>query len=688
VKKISPSFIVQATATTLFVFALALAPKAETVSPPAPSESELPVVGSFQNLRKLMSAGQPARATAPGRGELEFFGAETGAPAMKLSADSAAAYSRTNIQVRGVDEADIVKTDGKYIYQVAGGRLIITRVYPTERMKVAAELSYEGPTKGGQEFVPSELYVDAKHLVLIGSAYSELPVAESRPGQGSSRPSVGPSIMPEAIEPDYDDFPHTAPVETRSTVKAIVYDIADKADPKKLREVELEGGYVSSRKIDSALYLVANQWVDEYRIMREDEEDTMFARPSYRDSAAADEFETISYSDIRYFPGSSDSSYLLIGAINLDRPAQEMEMSTYLGAGQNVYSSRKNLYVAVTESELGSEPEGGEAVSSKLSLRGHPVIKNDTVIHKFALNDGRLQYGGSGRVPGTLLNQFSMDEHEGYFRLATTSGDLWRTDEGTSKNNLYVLDPDLKTVGRIEGMAPGETIYSVRFMGDKGYIVTFKTVDPLFALDLKDPRQPRITGELKIPGYSDYLHPLDDKHIIGFGKEAIEQAAVGGGQPTAFYQGLKIAVFDVSDASNPVEKFKTVIGDRGTESELLYNHKALFFDGARGLLAFPVSVARAVESPSADEGLRFMPDYGEIIFQGAYVYRIKRDKSLDLKGRITHEDRLSERDSDAGGNRFVQRILSVADTLYTVSEGAIKANDIDTLEQQESVVLE
>jgi inhibitor of cysteine peptidase len=690
VKKINPAFAIQTSVTLLFVLGLALVPKAQPVSGPArPSESELPVVGSFQQLKKLMAEGQGGRAAASGRVELDFPGTAeslSASPSMKLSGDTA--YSGTNVQVRGVDEADIVKTDGKYIYQVADGRVIVTRLDPAKGMAIAAELKYDGPTEEGQQFVPSDLYVDAKHLVLIGSAYSELPAGEPQSGQGSSAgPSAVRSMISELIEPDSPDFPSTRPTEIRTTVKALIYDIGDKSDPKKVREVELEGGYVSSRKIGAALYLVASQWVDEYRIMQE-EKDTAAVRPGYRDTAAGGEFDRISYADISYFPGSSEPSYLLIGALSLERPDEEMQVSTYLGAGQSVYSSRKNLYVAVAKAEAvsgGASPASTSKIGVLPSPEVMPVFNTATVVHKFGLGDGRVEYGGSGEIPGMLLNQFSMDEHNGYFRVATTVGDAWRTDEGISKNNLYVLDADLKTVGRVEGMAPGETIYSVRFMGERGYIVTFKTVDPLFVLDLKDPRQPRIAGELKIPGYSDYLHPLDEDHIIGFGKDAVEQASIGDGQATAVDLGLKIAVFDVSEPSRPVEKFNTVIGDRGTESELLQNHKALFFDAQKGLLAFPVSVAKAA-SPPEDDGLRFMPDFGEIAFQGAYIYRIKKDRTLDLTGRITHRGRSTG--TDAGGNRFVQRILSVADRLYTVSSGMIKASDIDTLEEQESITLD
>lgn len=231
--------------------------------------------------------------------------------------------------------------------------------------------------------------------------------------------------------------------------------------------------------------------------------------------------------------------------------------------------------------------------------------------------------------------------------------------------------------GEIEGIAKGEEIYSVRFMGDRGYMVTFKTVDPLFVIDLKDPTKPEILGALKIPGYSDYLHPYDENHIIGFGKDTIE---VSGG---AYYMGMKIALFDVSDVNNPVQKFSEVIGDRGTDSELLTNHKALLFSKEKNLLAFPVTVAEIKDKDSVlnEWGV---PEYGEFVFQGAYVYNIDLDKGFTLKGKITHisdEEYLKSGNYNFYSNKSVERIIYINDTLYTLSKGMYKANKLSDLSE-------
>jgi len=399
------------------------------------------------------------------------------------------------------------------------------------------------------------------------------------------------------------------------------------------------------------------------------------------DSVSGSKAIAVDYGDIRYFPESPEPNYLLIGGINLDKPEQAMQVSTYLGAGENVYASTEHLYVAVTNYE-----DAG-------TLFNRRPLASNTALYKFALNDGTTEYLAKGEVPGRILNQFSMDEHDGYFRVATTTGEVWRSDEHTSRNNLYILDETLSLAGKIEDIAPGEKIYSVRFMGDRGYLVTFKKVDPLFVLDLKNPQEPKILGKLKIPGYSDYLHPYDENHLIGFGKDAVEASWEGkpgsGPNTTAFYQGMKIALFDVRDVSNPIEKFSLVIGDRGTDSELLHNHKALLFSKEKNLLAFPITVSEIPESVKQNPQ-RDVTRYGDFTFQGAYVYELDLAKGFTLRQKITHltkEDLLKAGDGWYESGRNVERILYIGDTLYTLSRSLITAHEIGSYDQVGSLAL-
>jgi len=620
----------------------------------------LPVVGSYAKLQDLLTGAYAYQrenilvGSAGGGSE----GSVSMAPraAMK-NKDTAAGtpeagtsgYSKTNVQVEGVDEADIVKTDGKYIYQVNSQRVVIVKACPATKMEKAAVLDFSG-----QDFSPQELYVDESYLVVIGTSNGNGPV-----------PMQEKSLM---IYPPY---------HRSNTTRAIIYDVHDKARIKRLREVELDGSYVSSRKIGPALYLVARKNLGYYPMQQENED----ILPSYRDTAVKDGFTEIGYGQIRYFPEFIGSDYTLIAGLNLAQPDVEAKIYTYLGAGENVYASDKNLYVAVAAYHPYAKKPGllPEILPS-------PSDNQTTRVYKFALDNGQVAYTGKGEVPGIVLNQFSMDEYNGCFRIATTTGDVWRRDEGTSKNNVYLLAGNLSILGKIENIAPGEKIYSARFIGARGYLVTFKTVDPFFVLDLADPSRPKILGALKIPGYSDYLHPYDQNHIIGFGKDTVESALKNpeGNQAEtmAFYTGMKMAIFEVSDVHNPVEIFTEKIGDRGTDSELLRNHKALLFDKEKKLLAFPVTVMEQKEETGAT-GTTTIPEYGRFSFQGAYVYNVDLNSGFTLKGRITHlsgEDCLKAGDYWYDSNKNVERIIYINEALYTLSKEYIQANQLSDLD--------
>lgn len=637
----------------------------------------LPTVGSEENLTRLLEEAIQQNDMLYGSKKMRNGAvtsdaalapaatAESSVSSLQAVDSGAADYSTTNVQVDGVDEADIVKADGRYIYQVNNNRIVIAEVYPADKMQIKKIIEL-----GEANINPLELYLDDKNLVVIGSSDGNIPL----------RSSTEKPIMPS--KPGF--YYHN------NTVKMLVYDISNKDAIKKSREIELEGDYLSSRKIGSKLYLVSNKHFNYYRIY-----DTTGVNdtPSYRDTAVQEDYINIDYEQIGYFPGSIEPSYMIAAGVDLDRPSEGVNVSTYLGSGESIYSSAENLYVAVTRHNLMPEDVPGpiiydSAVSQKPAVK---VSDRETVIYRFALNNGKLDYTGKGQVPGSILNQFSMDENKGYFRIATTKGNLWGEGESISKNNMYVLDSDLSICGSLEDVAPGEKIYSVRFMGDRAYMVTFKKVDPLFVIDLKDAKKPTILGALKIPGYSDYLHPYDENHIIGFGKDAIELSNKGlgnSGSTTAYYQGMKIALFDVSDVNNPKEKFKEIIGDRGTNSELLNNHKALLFSKEKELMAFPVTVMEIKNGGNITAGN--MPAYGSFSFQGAYIYNIDLVEGFKLKARISHisdEEYLKAGDQWYDYNKNVERIIYIGDNIYTISKGMIKANDIKDMKDKGTLLI-
>ena len=622
----------------------------------ASAQAELPVVGSYENLVELLEKAQ-GYSNLYGRVMIDSMAVKESNQAVVPQAAGAPAddmdFSATNLQVAGVDEGDLVKTDGLYIYQVNEERINIIRAQPAADMALTAAIGFSD-----RGFTPSELYVDGDRLIVVGNRINPEPY----PMPYYENNQIQSRIYP--------------PIYSSQLTRAIIYDITDRSRPSEVRQLDLEGNYLSSRKVGSSFYLLSNKNINYYRIQEQP-----IDPPVWRDTVQGQEYVAEKYEDIRYFPDCINPNYLMVAAVNLDKPGAAAEISTYLGSGQEVYASTENLYVAVQKHDYMIRPMIGEIAPDR-------PAESNTTVYKFGLLPGGVRYFGSGQVPGRILNQFSMDEHEGYFRIATTRGEEWRTDQYTSTNNVYILDDNLQVAGRLENIAPGESIYSTRFMGDRAYMVTFKNVDPFFVLDLSNPASPQILGKLKIPGYSDYLHPFDENHIIGFGKDTIE-LKTWGDQSQAYYQGMKVAIFDVSDVANPVEMSKVLIGDRGTDSELLHNHKALLFSAPRNLLAFPVTVME-VQGSTVTPGAHPFPAYGSFGFQGLYVYDIDLDNGLQLRGRITH---LSPQDYQAAGDSWyrsrknIERALYIGDDLYTLSGDLVQAHDLASLTLKDTLTL-
>ena len=293
-----------------------------------------------------------------------------------------------------------------------------------------------------------------------------------------------------------------------------------------------------------------------------------------------------------------------------------------------------------------------------------------TVVHKISIDNGDIKYEANGEVKGNLLNQFSMDEQDGNLRLATTF-EAWTFNKNIQHNNVYVLDSDLKQIGSLEKIAEDERIYSTRFIGDRLYMVTFKRMDPFFVIDLSNPKNPEVLGELKIPGFSDYLHPYDENHIIGIGKETDENE--WGGIST---KGVKLALFDVSNVNNPVQIDKYEIGKQGTDSEALQDHKAFLFDKKKNLLVIPIREVKG--NKEYDPRLGY---YRQNLWQGAYVFLLT-EKGFELKGKISHMEGQETDYYYYGSPNAVRRSLYMDDVLYTVSMKKIKMNDLNNIDNE------
>ncbi|WP_455368525.1 beta-propeller domain-containing protein [[Eubacterium] cellulosolvens] len=536
-----------------------------------------------------------------------------------LSAPDGLEYSTTNIQVEGVDEADIIKIDGQYAYVSSENKLHILRVYPAEKMALLSSIVLDGRILG--------LFVNDDRMIVFESSVSPIKSISDL-----SRREVIPPLNPQGVNLQ-------------------IYDISKRKSPILSKELFLEGYYMNSRMIGDWVYVVVNQpaiyWIEDYQ-------EVILPR-IYVD----DKIIKLPASEIHYSSESSDmpESYSIIVALNIEFEDVEIEYKVLLtGYATNMYVSQKTLYITMPHGDWWQD-------------------KETTIIHGVAIQGPDITFEASGIVPGRVLNQFSMDEHKGYFRIATTNGQVMRGRE-TSSNNVYVLNKDLKIVGLLENLAPGEQIHSARFMGDRCYLVTFKKVDPLFTIDMSHPENPRILGKLKIPGYSDYLHPYDENHIIGIGKETVE-AEEG---DFAWYQGLKISLFDVSDVKNPREVDKLIIGDRGTDSPALRDHHSILFDRNRNLLVIPILEAKIFVQKHQED---LQPStHGDFVFQGVYVINIDPNIGFTTNGKITHLNDFEE--LLKSGYYFdseyeIKRSFYIENVLYTVSNKMIKSNDLINL---------
>lgn len=512
-------------------------------------------------------------------------------------------YSTTNIQVEGVDEADIVKTDGTYLYIVAESTIYIVRAYPPETAQLVSSIALQGVVNG--IFVKDDTLVVFQH-------------------------EVGSYGFEERLY--YNPFYYTS-----QHTSILIYDLEDRLTPSLAKNVTVDGSYFNSRMIGDHVYVIVN-----YPAVLNNE--TIFL-PEFQYGNKSSEIaaSTIYHTDQ---PDAYDL-FTMIVALDLQNLHAEPAIETFLlGSTSCLFVSQNNIYLT----------------SATYSPSG-------TNIHRIHIGDGSIAYQADGFVPGYVLNQFSMDENNEYFRIATSDG---------MANNVYVLDTELAIRGRLEGLAPREDIYSARFRGNRCYLVTFRKIDPLFVINLTDPANPQVLGKLKIPGYSDYLHPYDENHVIGVGKETIP--AEDG--DFSWYQGVKISLFDVSNVSSPKEVAKYEIGDRGTESPVLQDHKAFLFSKSQNLLVLPILLAEIDESQYPTGVSPYM--HGEYVYQGAYVLNISPDGGITLRGRVTHLDNAS--DLLFSGYYYaspysVKRSLYIEQVLYTISDKKVKANHLETLDE-------
>ena len=539
-------------------------------------------------------------------------------------------YSKTNIQVEGVDEADILKTDGDYIYSISENKVIITNVIKPEDPKIESTIS-------NINTYPSDLLLYNNNLVIISTKISD-------------------------IEKNNYRYNNNTIVE--------VYDLKDKTKPKLLKSFELQEPYYTTRCIDGKLYIFSKGYLREEnnKISTDYKEDNKNKK--------------INKNNIHYLKNHFENYQTLIAELDLNN-IKDIKLSSYLIDISNAYISKNNIYLL-------NQDYTNEKISIKSILGWKGVFglidtidynynyDEKTKIYKFNINNKKgVTYQTNTIVDGRTINQYSLDELDGNLRIAL------ETNDGT---RIAILDKNLKLLGETEKLEKNEKMYASRFIGNKAYLVTYKNTDPLFVIDLSNPKHPKVLGELKIPGYSTYLHPYDENHLIGIGmdtKEVINKDS--NGKVTSSWTtitGMKMCLFDVSDITNPKEIDKTVIGDSRTVSAILTNPKALLFSKEKELLAIPVNNYQEDFSVknvnSYDEEIETFKDKNNYISEGYFVYHIDL-KGFKLKGVINHE-----KNNNKTYYYYPSKLLRglyIEDNLYTVSETNIKINRIEDLKE-------
>lgn len=539
-------------------------------------------------------------------------------------------YSTTNIQVENVDEADIVKTDGDYIYSISEDNVIITDVKDPKQPKVVATIKSE------DDDIPEDIILYKDKLVVI-----------STKGNQTQRYYYN----------------------NRMNTVVKIYNITSREKPVLTKSYEMYEPYYTSRCIDNVLYVISSG-----NLRKEDDKIVV----GYNEDNMEKE---MSIDKIKYLKDVKTTKQTLISTVDLNNETADIKLDSYLMNISNAYVSENAIYL------LNQKYNNDSKIPIKLlfgfkgvfGLEDYYEMDSEsgyyTEIYKFDIKEN-VEYKAKTKVKGKTINQYSLDEKDNHLRIALYDNDGSR---------VAIFYEDLKQIGISDNVAKGEKMYSSRFIGDKVYFVTYKTIDPLFVMDLSNEAKPKVLGKLKIPGYSTYLHPYDENHIIGIGmetKEIINRNSNGKViSTTAKVVGMKMALFDVSNVNSPVQISSVVIGDSRTTSAILTNPKALLFSKEKSLIAIPVN------NYSQDFEVTLSNNYETMInnytkyskpynAEGYFVYNINVQDGFKLKGVITHEKTNA---TYYYSNSKLLRGLYIDNNLYTVSETMIKVNELDSL---------
>jgi inhibitor of cysteine peptidase len=548
------------------------------------------------------------------------------AMAQAAAAPATPTFTGTNVQVQGVDEPDRVKTDGTHLFVSTANAVTIVNAYPPNSTAVIAKIDLPNAQVIGLEIMQDRLMViDQRNS---NSTYVDL----------------------------------------------VLYDTSNLASPKVIQNVSFAGTYVAARLADGYVYAVIQQ--PSYTFSSGGNATAVMPEMSESGVKA-----TLPASSVYYTSNTSQISYYtMIPSISMDT-GKELTKSVLTGPSATVYVSTSNIYVVYAnyldlydvDGVPGDVWTGGVISPSSLQQS-----ENSSVL-RASYSKGNVTVEAAGRVPGTVLNQFSLDEYNGYFRIAssrfaTIAGNVTHSDD------VYVLTENMTQVSSLTNIAPGENIYAVRFVGAMGYVVTFEQIDPLFVISFKDPSNPVILSALKVNGYSDYLHPLPGGYLIGVGKDSVP-ASQGN---FAYYLGLKLSLFRVFDNGTSVQVSKYLIGDRGTDSPVLSDHLAFTFDSTRNITVIPLTLY-LVSGNQTTDGNGY-PAYGEPVWQGVYVVKVT-SSGFTLLGRVSQYPAGQNFGDSPNNSLQVDRSVIIGDYLYTVSQSEVMVSALSSFSTVATVPL-
>ncbi len=537
-------------------------------------------------------------------------------------------YTGTNVQEDGVDEADIVKTDGAYLYSLAENDPVGSYIYVTDaaKMKVTAKIQVDDDV--------SEFYVSDDRLITVENAPDAIP-QEKLPEVtivGATDDSLVRQLQQKNPSATDQNMSRTD-VQATEAVQVCVFDLSDPSAPKMIKTFAQNGNYISSRMESGVLYIVSSYSISPAFDMQNAQLSSLV--PAVYDSTSS-RAQLLSADQIAILPNSDRASYTVISA--MDTSSGKSATQAILGGSDGIYMSPNNLYLYRTDFQQASGSQNFEI----------------TRIIRFSVNKSQVRLVADGTVTGSPYGQFALSESsDGRLRIAVTAT---QSDGGTT-NSLYVLDAEMQCIGKAEGLAPGETVRSVRYVGDTAYLVTYRQSDPVFVIDLSDPQKPVLLGQLKLSGFPEYLHPVGDGLLIGIGRNIGQDGTVA---------SINLSLFDSSDPLD-MKKIQEYQIDGGEYySEALDNHRAVLCDESRNLLGLPVN--------TVDNQGRNVDSY--------YVFSYNRQNGFTLKANL-------RQDSGTGNNRFgpLNRGLIIGDLLYAFSPGNIASYNIGTFSQKGSVKL-